>query len=180
MSDVLPPAPPSGGGGGCWKWGAISCGTGCAVLLLVTAVLVIVTWPRLQKAFHTAARASEQAAALQYQMRRITDALNRYHQKTGKYPAKLDALVPEYLAKADLRFGSGPDASGFTYYKPGPNAKGTDVVLEHTLVLEGMNGTRTEMLVRARLNSEISTELAVQPPAPEARPPVPRAGSPGK
>ncbi|MGC8667851.1 MAG: hypothetical protein ACP5VE_07060 [Chthonomonadales bacterium] len=178
MSDIVPPAP-SGGGGGCWKWGALSCGIGCALVVVVFAVLVIVMWPRIKTAFGAASRMAQDVSALQYEMGRVNDALHRYHQKTGKYPDKLDALAPKYLTKADLHFSHDPSGPEFTYYKPRQNAQPTDVVLEYKLVTQQPGNVRTEMAVRMRLNGQVATEFATHAErelSPEAAP----AGRPAK
>jgi len=164
MSDVLPPAP-SSGGGGCWKWGALSCGIGCGVLVLVTAVLLLIAWPRIKEGVSAASQAAQDIAAVKVQMDHVREALLRYDKEKGKYPDKLAALVPKYLAKADLHFSQDPKGPEFIYYKPRPNAEPTDVVLEYKLPVKSARGARVEMPVRMMMNGELATDFAPFPPA---------------
>src|SRR2546425_647662 len=96
MSDVLPPPPPPRSNDGCWKWGALTCGIGCSlvVIALVVGGFLVMRSPIVKNVMQSV----EDAQVASTEIKVVWNALERYHKEKGKYPDKLTALVPNYVA----------------------------------------------------------------------------------
>lgn len=132
MSDIIPPPPPARGGDSCWKWGAITCAIGCGALAILGIVLVVVLGPTFKGFFESAQRWGQQAQQCEKEMQRVWAAVEKFHQEKGRYPEKLESLLPNYLPnKSYLHFSGKPDGPPFTYHKPDPDAPPSTIVLEY-------------------------------------------------
>jgi len=131
MSNVMPPPPPSGGNS-CWKVGGITCGVGCLLLVIAGIVFSVFLGPRVKKAISAGVTASQQMVECQQQMLRVGKAITEYHRDKGKYPAKLDDLVPAYVpSKASLCWTQDATKAPFTYHRPAETDPGTSTMLEY-------------------------------------------------
>jgi len=115
MSDVIPP-PPRRDGGGCWKWGAISCvGLGClGAIVILIGVTIFLKGPVGQQVL----RSSHEAARIARELPAVAGALAKYRNDKGDYPNKLTDLAPKYISADRLRSSAGP----YRYTKPPKNA----------------------------------------------------------
>lgn len=106
----------------------IAGGVGCAILILISIIMVAVVFskaPHLMSTFSTLGNGS---VACKQKLTEIDVALTRYEEKhSGKYPAKLSELVPDYL----------PDSSALTYQASPTSPKQTVV---YTPVSKGQTG----------------------------------------
>jgi hypothetical protein len=87
-------------------------------------VMICLQFPSIHKVYQGAERAEQNMANL-----RVAFALACYRAEHGRYPAKLDALAPKYLAAVpgDLFSGKSliyrPSAKGYLLYSVGVNAQ---------------------------------------------------------
>jgi hypothetical protein len=90
----------------------------------INNVLIGLLLPAAGKVMSAADRAEQTQKNLQ-----IAFALAAYRKDNGKYPEKLDALAPKYLAAVPPDVFSGkpliykPDGKGYLFYSVGPNEK---------------------------------------------------------
>lgn len=148
MSAYVPPPPPmpQRSSDSCFKWGAVGCG-GCLVLLIAGGILIYMT---AGKFIGGAMRDSVQVSL---EMHTLWQQIKRYQADSGKYPDKLEDLVPKYIpSAARLKLSTHPDGPQYTYYKPGPNAQPDDVMLEYTLTIRAPDGEKVEVPVRMQIN----------------------------
>lgn len=158
MSDVLPPPPPPRGDSGCWKWGAIACGGGCALLAIIIIVIIVTAGPAIKKFAGSAMQFGQDANYCQIEMTSLWQKIEKYHTDKGKYPDKLEQLVPTYVPdKSGLKLSSKPLGPDFTYHKPGKDAQPTDVVLEYTLSMASPDGQTVQFPVRLMKNGQIES-----------------------
>lgn len=129
MSDVLPPPPPPRSSDGCWKWGAITCGVGCAVLVLVVVVggYFLMKSPLVKNIREGA----ENAKYATTEMKEVWTQVDKFHKDKNKYPDKLENLVPNYLTKDQLHFSRQPTGPEWTYHKPPPDSDSSFIILEY-------------------------------------------------
>lgn len=141
MSDVIPPSPPARGGNSCWKWGAVTCAIGCGALAILGIVVIVVLGPTIKSFFASAQQWGLQAQQCEKEMQRVWTAVERFHQDKGRYPDKLEGLVPNYLpSESSLRFSGKPDGPAFTYHKPDKDTPPSTIVLEYhglTMMIPG-------------------------------------------
>jgi hypothetical protein len=155
MSDVLPPPPPPRGDSGCWKWGAIACGGGCALVVIVIVLIAVLAGPRIKKFAGSMMQIGQETITCQTEMTSLWNTIEQYHREKNKYPDKLDQLVPNYVAsKAGLKFSLKPDGAEFTYHKPSKDAAPTDVVLEYKLSFTGPDGKIVPVPMRLMKNGQ--------------------------
>ena len=154
MSTYVPPPPPPPSYGqqrssdSCFKWGALSCG-GCIVLLVLAGVFI---WFTAGKFIGGAMKDSMQVAIDMTMLRR---QIMKYKEDTGKYPDKLDDLVPKYVASTSaLKLSTHPEGPEYTYHKPGPNAEPDEVLLEYKLTVTTPDGEKVEVPVRMLINGQ--------------------------
>ena len=131
MSDVLPPPPPPRSSDSCWKWGAITCGIGCslAVIAVVVGGFLFMKSPIMKSIVDVA----QNADIAKKELQRVWTKVDQYHKDKGKYPDKLDALVPNYLTKDDLHFSKEPNGPEWTYHKPPADSDDSFPMLEYKL-----------------------------------------------
>ena len=143
MSDVLPPPPPSrNSNDGCWKWGAISCAVGCGFLTLIIIIGIIAAGPAFKNIMGTAVKVGQEAELAEAELQNVWRQVDKYHKDKGKYPDKLEQLVPNYLpSEASLRFSRKPNGPMFTYYKPDKDTPGSATMLEYMLNFTVMDQT---------------------------------------
>jgi hypothetical protein len=123
-----PPQNRGGGSGGCLKAAGITCG----VLLLLGVVLVLFSVMAVKKQLqnpdiHNPVGAGIAAGISATNGMKIQQAIVRYHQQTGKYPANLNALYPNYLTDgkilhSPLDSNPNPGHISWTYIKPAEGA----------------------------------------------------------
>jgi hypothetical protein len=156
MSDVLPPPPPPRGDSGCWKWGAIACGGGCALATLVIVLTIIFAGPTIKKTFNTAFKLSQETMQCQTEITSLWRKVELYHSDKGAYPDKLGQLVPKYVpGKSDLKFSAKPEGPEFTYHKPTKNGAPTDIVLEYELTITAPDGKTIPFPIRIMKNGQL-------------------------
>src|SRR5436309_31193 len=149
MSDVLPPPPPPRGDSGCWKWGAIACGGGCVLLVIAVIVMIVFAGPSIKKIFGSAVQLSQDAQNCQIEMSALWQKIEKFHADKGKYPDKLEQLVPKYVPdKSGLKLSTKPTGPEYTYHKPTKDAQPTDVVLEYNLAMASPDGQTVAFPVR--------------------------------
>ena len=134
MSDVLPPPPPPRSSDGCWKWGAITCGVGCAVLVL--AVVVGGYFFTKSSFFKSIKEVGENAKYATQEMKAVWTQVDKFHKDKNKYPEKLADLVPTYLTKDQLHYSKLPNGPEWTYHKPPPDSDESFIMLEYKLDFE--------------------------------------------
>lgn len=185
MSGFVPAPAPTGdrGSGGCFKWGAISCG-GCScgiVLLLVLGLVVTMSrnGPELRKVFQKATAIAHQSVQLKEEMEGIRGALQVYQREKGKWPSDLKALVPSYLPASRLTPPGAPGVAPYVYHRPPANAPGDFIILETRLV-----DPMTPMEFKLPLEGEMKAHSGFtyqEPRAPvgEVQPTAPKPTKPG-
>src|SRR5205085_7332179 len=131
MSDVLPPPPPPRGSDGCWKWGAITCGIGCslAVIAVVVGGYLFMKSPIMKNVMEVAQNSQVEAQ----EIKAVWKKVDQYHKDKGKYPDKLEALVPNYLTKDQLHFSKEPNGPEWIYHKPPPDSDDSFILLEYKM-----------------------------------------------
>jgi hypothetical protein len=148
----IPPSTPPGGyvppsaqfgqqrsGPSCWVWGLCTC---LVVVIIVCVVIATAVYnyskssggKKLFSSMHTALGETSKLGPAMVKMHAVHDAVIRYHERNGAYPATLKALLPDYLASAsDLHtdFDTNPDPAhvSFTYTEPAANAPGSTQLL---------------------------------------------------
>ena len=153
MSDVLPPPPPPRGDSGCWKWGAIACGGGCALAVIAIILVIVLAGPSMKKLVGSAMQFGQDAQYCQTEMTALWQKVEKYHTDKGKYPDKLEQLVPNYVAdKSGLKLSTKPTGPDFTYHKPAKDAQPTDIVLEYSLSIDSPDGQKVNIPVRMMKN----------------------------
>jgi hypothetical protein len=102
------------------------------------------------KVFGPAIKDSMQVA---FDMQMLREQIMKYKSDTGKYPDKLEDLVPKYVSSsARLKVSTHPEGPEYTYYKPRPDAKPDDVLLEYNLTVKTPDGQKVEVPVRMQIN----------------------------
>lgn len=150
MSTYVPPPPPPQAYGrpnnnSCFKWGALGCG-GCFILVLLAGIGMYMALKPFGGAFKDSMQVAMDMALLRKQ-------IMRYKEDTGKYPDKLEDLVPKYVqSAAALRLSTHPEGPEYTYHKPGPNAEPDEVLLEYTITVKSPDGEKVEVPVRMQIN----------------------------
>jgi type II secretory pathway pseudopilin PulG len=156
MSDVLPPPPPRmRGDGGCWKVGVISCAVGCGLAVLLVVVLAVAFAPRLKQFVGQATEMAKDMARCQQDMREVYQAIEDFRTEKGKYPDRLEQLVPKYLRnEGELRFSGNPSGPKFGYRPPSGGTQPEDVLLEYKLDLTVPGGAKTSIPMRMRADGK--------------------------
>jgi len=169
MSTYVPPPPPAAPKSNAWaKWILGGCG-GCLI------VVIIISYGM----FKMFGAAIGDSVTLHLQMQQTLKDINRYKQDTGKYPDKLEDLVPKYVAsEQDLKLSSKPEGPKFTYFKPGKDSKSDDVILQYDLVVKAGDQTVTvpiQFLIdgRNRQGQEVVTPSNQPIPSSGSSPPSP-------
>ena len=156
MSDVLPPPPPPRGDSGCWKWGTIACGGGCALMAIVVILIIVLAGPSIKKFAGSAMQFGQDAQYCQTEMTALWQKVEQYHTDKSKYPDKLEQLIPKYVPdKSGLKLTTKPNGPAFTYHKPAKDSQSTDVVLEYTLTMTAPDGQVVQFPVRFMKNGQI-------------------------
>lgn len=162
---------------GCWGLGAISCGS----LFLIFAVFFGVVFWVLRPYWPQIVQNTRQTALCAENLRAIHSALGRYRAVGGEYPARLEALHPEYLSRrqvfrcpADTSAG---DAPSYGYHPPSSPASSTrrtasqkaqEPILtcdHHTLKVKGRTMINS---LRLYPDGRLRQETRVLPEAPAA------------
>lgn len=138
-----PPPPPPRNDSGCWKWGAIGCGSGCLLLVILIAVIGYSGRGLWKQAINM----GMETAQAQQEMKTLWTHVDRYHKDKGKYPDKLEDLVPNYVAsEKNLHLSVHPEGPQFGYIKPGPNSAPDDVMLTYEMTIQIQDTTTTMQL----------------------------------
>jgi len=150
MSTYVPPPPPppmpQRSNDSCFKWGALGCG-GCLVLAVLFGVFI---WFTAGKFIGGAMKDSMQVSK---DMHNLRQQIMKYKDDNGKYPDKLEDLVPRYVTSPSrLKLSTHPEGPEYTYHKPGPDAQPDDVLLEYNLTVSAPDGEKVEVPVRMQIN----------------------------
>ena len=120
---------------------------GCLLLLVLCGIFIYFA---AGKFIGSAMKDSMQVAM---DMATLREQIMQYKKDTGKYPDKLEDLVPKYVRSAsNLRLSTHPNGPPYTYRKPGANAQPDDVLLEYTLTVDMRDGQKVEVPVRMQIN----------------------------
>ncbi len=146
-----PPAPPAGrGGDSCFKWGGIACGGGCLLILLACVGIYFMLGDKGRSFLVGTTRDSVQVSV---EIHELFKQVNRYKKDTGKFPDKLQDLVPGYVASPSrLKLSTHPEGPPFKYFKPGPNAKPEDVLLEYDINVKTPDDKSVEVPVMMQID----------------------------
>ena len=161
-TDVLPPPPPprSSGGDGCWKWGAIGCGMGCLSLVILGAVLLYMFMPLM----NTSTRIEADLSVLRQEIQAVGQAINRYREANGSFPATLNALVPKFLSSTDsLKSSQHPTGPAFKYTRPTASSPQDVAILEYAMPFRLPDGNTAPILVRLLRNGQFAREEIPEP-----------------
>ncbi len=152
---VTPNSTPPKRGPGCWAWGLMT----CLVVVIIFAVLFAAGLYKMSKTaqgrklmgtFSSAVHSGQNMGACMQKMKAVRDAVVRYHDHTGKYPANLNALLPDYLASpatlhCDLDSVTDPKHVTFVYTKPKEGAPGSTPLLSFHWKYEIAVGDQSEL-----------------------------------
>lgn len=184
MSGFVPAPAPTGtrGSGGCFKWGAISCG-GCScgiVLILVIGLVVLMSreGPQLRKVFQKATAVAQQTVQLKEEMEGIRGALQVYQRETGKWPGDLKALVPAHLPASRLTPPGGGGIAPYVYHRPPAGAPGSFIILE-TKLTDPMTPMEFKLPIEGEMKTSTRFSYTDPPARPEVGKPEPKVVQPG-
>jgi len=103
-------------------------------LTLIVIVFMVIYGPTVRDLISRTTKAFEQAQVCQNEMQTVWMAVEEFHREKGKYPDKLESLVPRYLAdESKLRCSQHPQGARFIYHKPQKDAPSTTIVLEYSV-----------------------------------------------
>lgn len=95
----------------------------------------------------------------------LGDALERYHNRNDKYPAKLDDLYPDYLNEDDVLWcptvKARPQQSNYVYRRPKANAEDSTIAVQ---CFRHVPPGNENIVLSLRLNGSI--EVDTMPSAP--------------
>lgn len=159
MSDYLnppspppPPPPPKGSGG--WKIAGFACGGGCLVVLILIGVGLFF----LRDVFKQAIGAAQEAQNCTPDMQRVWSALDNFQRANqGKYPDKLDELIPKYLPDTSQLACSKSPTVKFDYIKPRDNDPASASMLEGKFNITFQNAT-SSIILRVTKGGEVRIE----------------------
>lgn len=160
-----PPAPHRTNSGGCFKIASITCGV-LAILMLVFFVAVGVYVKKQLRIPNSGVNKLMQTSLTTQQGIEICSAIDRYRNKTGKFPDKLADLVPSTLY-TDSQMHSpcdpnhDPNHISWTYIKPTEQTAASAPMIEITCTI--INGEQS-VVVLSR-NGKAVMLPANEPPA---------------
>jgi hypothetical protein len=126
----------------------------------------------ISNAFKSAMHGAREAVTCDRQMQDVHAALERYTAKNGKYPAKIDDLVPDYLPDGNschCGIDDNPDPKHvtFDYTPPKPGGKPTDPVLGFTwkqkIQMQGASETVITKYYYTAAGKEMMQQTTIDP-----------------
>jgi hypothetical protein len=141
-----PPAPPAKSGPSCLLLGGI----GCLVIVVLVVVVVGVIAYKAKGIIGNAISVGTSTMDIELKLAAIRNAVVKYDDVNGKYPANLKQLVPTYLPYADLHASTDanpdPNHVSFTYVKPPQGAALTTEIVEISYTPNfGVGNSQTSM-----------------------------------
>jgi hypothetical protein len=201
----IPPYTPPGGyvppsaqfgqqrsGPSCWLWGLCTCLV-VVIIVCVVAGTAIYNYSKSSggkkffSSMHTALGETSKLGPALTKLHAVHDAIIRYHERNGTYPATLKALLPDYLASAsdlhtDFDTNHDPTHVSFAYTQPAANAPGSTQLLSfhwtYTIdigVQKQDIDTEVDMMIDGSTNQTETQTMTMesQPGAPPGAAPPP-------